>query len=65
MGSMNFKNLYSVLLLTNWKEAALAFVAGAILGFIFVKLRLPVPAPAVLAGIIGVIGIWFGATLAK
>lgn len=47
------------------KEAVLALVAGAILGFLFGKLRLPAPAPLSAAGILGIIGIAIGYALAR
>ena len=61
---MNFKKLIDALISTNWKEFFLAILVGAILGFIFSKLRLPAPAPLVLVGIAGIIGIWIGYTIA-
>lgn len=46
------------------KELILSFVVGVVVGFIFVLLRLPVPAPPVLAGVLGIVGIYSGAVLA-
>ena len=37
-----------------------AFIAGLVLGLIFKKLKLPMPAPAVFAGVIGVVGVLAG-----
>lgn len=62
---MNFQNIVTELSNTNWVQVALALVAGAVLGFIFVKLKLPIPAPPVLAGISGIVGIWIGFLLGK
>lgn len=57
---MNFNNIFTELAATNWTQVGLALLAGALLGFIFVKLKLPIPAPPVLAGIAGIVGIWLG-----
>lgn len=46
------------------KEIALALLAGVIVGFIFKLIRLPLPAPPVLAGIMGIVGIYLGGILA-
>lgn len=42
------------------QEIFMALVAGLIVGFIFALLRLPIPAPPVLSGLIGIIGIFLG-----
>ncbi|MED4015876.1 XapX domain-containing protein [Sutcliffiella cohnii] len=42
------------------KEVILALLTGLIVGFIFALLRLPIPAPPALAGIIGIVGIYLG-----
>lgn len=39
----------------------LSLLTGAILGAVFRLLGLPVPAPPVFAGVMGVLGIWLGA----
>lgn len=44
----------------DYKQLFLALLAGLIVGFLFGKLRLPVPAPPSLAGILGIIGIALG-----
>ena len=62
---INLQALSEALQATNWKEVALAIIVGAILGYAFAKLRLPAPAPLVLAGIAGIIGIWLGYILGK
>lgn len=38
----------------------LCILCGAILGFIFTFLKLPLPAPNVLPGIMGIIGVYLG-----
>lgn len=57
---MNFNNVLTAFTTANYKEVLLALLVGAILGFIFVKLKLPIPAPPVLSGIVGIMGIWLG-----
>ncbi|MFZ5825334.1 MAG: XapX domain-containing protein [Bacillota bacterium] len=47
------------------KEWALAILSGGIAGFLFGKLKLPVPAPPTIAGILGIVGIAVGYWLAK
>jgi len=42
------------------KELLLAFIAGFILGGVFKLLKLPLPAPPFLAGVMGIFGIYFG-----
>ncbi|KRQ85828.1 hypothetical protein ABG79_02392 [Caloramator mitchellensis] len=39
-------------------------LAGVILGAIFKKLRLPLPAPPTLAGVLGVLGVLLGSMIA-
>jgi len=46
------------------KEILLSTLTGAICGFIFAKLHLPIPAPAVLAGVTGILGIFLGYKIA-
>lgn len=46
------------------KEIVLALLAGVIVGFIFKLIKLPLPAPPVLAGIMGIVGIYCGGLLA-
>ena len=41
-------------------DVLLALAAGAIVGIIFSMLKLPLPAPPVLSGIAGIIGIYLG-----
>ena len=42
------------------KEAILALVAGMIVGLVFKVLKLPLPAPPVLPGVLGVLGVYLG-----
>ncbi|MBM4761948.1 DUF1427 family protein [Bacillus sp. B15-48] len=42
------------------KEVVLALVAGLIVGILFKFLRLPIPAPPVLAGVVGIVGVYIG-----
>mgnify|MGYP005863007869 CR=1 FL=1 len=37
-----------------------ALVVGVIVGFVFQRLGLPVPAPNALAGVLGIVGIYLG-----
>ncbi|GFR36602.1 XapX domain-containing protein [Thermobrachium celere] len=43
----------------------LATVAGMILGALFKKMNLPLPAPPTLPGVVGVLGVLLGSMLAK
>ncbi|HYF93417.1 MAG TPA: XapX domain-containing protein [Symbiobacteriaceae bacterium] len=51
--------------MVQYKEWLFALVSGAIVGFAFAKLKLPVPAPPTIAGILGIIGITLGYVLGK
>ena len=46
--------------LTIMNEILLALLAGFIVGVIFTAVKLPLPAPPVLAGIAGIVGIYLG-----
>lgn len=46
------------------KEIFLALVAGLLVGILFKFLKLPIPAPPVLTGVIGIFGVYFGGILA-
>jgi XapX domain-containing protein len=37
-----------------------ALIVGLVTGLIFARLRLPIPAPPTLSGILGIIGIYLG-----
>lgn len=41
-------------------EVVLALVAGLIVGVLFSAIKLPVPAPPVLSGVAGIVGIYLG-----
>lgn len=41
-----------------------ALVVGILVGLLFARLRLPVPAPPTLAGILGIVGIYVGYKIA-
>ncbi len=43
-----------------WKEILLALLAGIIVGIVFKLIKLPIPAPPVLSGIMGIVGIYLG-----
>lgn len=47
------------------KEIGLALLAGVIVGFVFKLIKLPLPAPPVMAGVIGIVGIYLGGILAE
>ena len=41
-------------------EILLALFAGALVGIVFSMIKLPLPAPPVLSGIAGIVGIYLG-----
>lgn len=45
------------------KELLLSIFAGIVIGVVFKFLRLPLPAPPVLAGVLGVFGVYLGGVL--
>lgn len=47
------------------KVWVLSLLTGAIVGAIFTLFRLPIPAPPVLSGILGIVGIWLGAQIVE
>lgn len=47
------------------REWILALVAGLGVGILFRLLRLPLPAPPVLAGVLGIVGVYLGGILAE
>lgn len=51
--------------MAEYKEWFFALVSGTVVGFLFAKLNLPVPAPPTLAGILGIVGITLGYVLGK
>lgn len=46
-------------------EVLLALLAGVLVGVIFSAIRLPLPAPPMLAGLMGIVGIFLGGALWK
>jgi XapX domain-containing protein len=46
-------------------QSLLSLVTGLITGFIFAAAKLPVPAPPVISGVIGILGITLGWLLYK
>ncbi|WP_058308725.1 XapX domain-containing protein [Gracilibacillus massiliensis] len=38
----------------------LALITGLVVGFLFAWLKLPIPAPPALAGVMGIVGIYLG-----
>ncbi|QED49761.1 XapX domain-containing protein [Cytobacillus dafuensis] len=42
------------------KIVILSLITGFLVGFLFALLKLPIPAPPALAGIIGIVGIYLG-----
>jgi len=46
-------------------ETLLAAVVGFVVGFLFAFLKLPVPAPATLSGVMGIVGMFLGFVAAK
>lgn len=44
----------------NMQELALAVVAGFVVGILFSALKLPIPAPPVLSGVLGIVGVYLG-----
>ncbi|MEO1857104.1 MAG: DUF1427 family protein [Rubritalea sp.] len=44
-------------------EILLALFAGLLVGIIFSAIKLPLPAPPVISGIIGIVGIFLGSQL--
>jgi XapX domain-containing protein len=47
-------------LAVNWTVALLSLLTGVVLGVVFALLKLPVPAPGVIEGAIGVVGTCIG-----
>lgn len=45
--------------------ALLALLAGAIAGALFAVVRLPIPAPPTIAGLLGIVGLWAGYALVQ
>ncbi|WP_209122735.1 XapX domain-containing protein [Alkalihalobacillus sp. BA299] len=47
------------------KELLLSVLAGVIIGIVFKVIRLPLPAPPVLAGVLAVFGVYAGGMIAS
>jgi XapX domain-containing protein len=45
----------------NLREIMMSIIAGMIVGFIFSKLLLPIPAPPNIPAFMGIFGVWLGA----
>ncbi len=43
----------------------LSAATGIVLGAVFRKLKLPIPAPPTIAGVVGILGILLGSMIAK
>ncbi|OEH94335.1 XapX domain-containing protein [Bacillus solimangrovi] len=46
------------------KEIILSIVAGMVVGLLFKLIKLPLPAPPVLPGVLGIFGVYFGGVFA-
>lgn len=46
------------------KEVILSLIAGMVIGIVFKMLKLPLPAPPVLAGVVGIFGVYLGGIIA-
>jgi len=44
------------------KEIILSTLTGSACGIVFALLKLPVPAPPVMSGVMGIVGLWIGYT---
>ena len=42
------------------KEVLLTTLTGTVVGAVFSILKLPIPAPPVFAGLMGIVGLWIG-----
>ncbi len=49
-----------IIYLKKMKEILLSFLTGFFAGFLFSLLKLPIPAPPSLAGVMGIVGIFAG-----
>ena len=47
------------------KDILLALVSGIIVGGVFSLIKLPIPAPSNIAGVMGIVGIFLGYVLIK
>lgn len=46
------------------REVVLSIVTGFLVGMVFARFRLPVPAPPTLAGVMGIVGLFLGYVVA-
>lgn len=46
------------------RDVILATLVGIIIGLLFARLKLPIPAPPTLAGLMGIVGLFLGYYLA-
>jgi XapX domain-containing protein len=42
------------------KDIILSLLTGAMCGAVFAAFKLPVPAPPVISGLVGILGLWIG-----
>jgi XapX domain-containing protein len=42
------------------KDIILSLITGSICGVVFAILKLPVPAPPMISGLMGILGLWLG-----
>ncbi|MCA1032142.1 DUF1427 family protein [Bacillus timonensis] len=42
------------------REVIFSLITGGIVGFVFALLKLPIPAPPVLSGVTGIVGVFLG-----
>ncbi len=45
------------------REVFLSFASGLFVGGLFTLIKLPIPAPPVLSGVIGILGVYLGAVI--
>ena len=45
------------------KEVILSLLAGTVCGSVFQFLKLPIPAPPVISGIVGIVGVYLGSLI--
>ena len=48
-----------------YKEWAFSLVTGGVVGLVFARLKLPVPAPPTVSGVLGIVGIALGYLLGR
>lgn len=44
-------------------EVFLAMVSGLLVGMVFTAIKLPIPAPPVLSGVMGIVGVYLGSII--